>query len=202
MQVRKYHPGHYLIALYRPWYLNEPSSFSVDRHLRQRAFFSLSSVALVTCPSVFSVCRAPEPSLHSSDNLAAQTSTAKAPPSVAQSIQQLRGLCGIFRQARPIHIKILTNLLGQHVPFELGKIVHGPHIISPSRTFFSADGLGIEHLSYRASNFFVCELDPALRKMRFLRRRVLSPQISTFSVCRIDERIVVFKSVARHTFLL
>ena len=91
----------------------------------------------------------------------------------------------------------LTHLLSQHVPLELGQILHGPHIVSPPCPFFPADWLSIEHVCHAPRNLFVLELNPSLRKVRLFCRCKFLPQVRPFRICRATMKPVQFESVSR-----
>src|SRR5258708_26354077 len=79
---------------------------------------------------------------------------------------------------------MLTNLFSQHMPLELGQILQCPDVISPARSLFPSNRLGIQHSRDRSSNFFLFEFNPTFGIVWFLSGGVFATQISTFRICK------------------
>ena len=68
-----------------------------------------------------------------------------------------------------------TYLLRQHVPLELGKILHRPYIVSPSCSFLSPDWLSVEHPRNGSGDSLILEFHPAFDKVGLLCGGVFPP---------------------------
>jgi hypothetical protein len=77
----------------------------------------------------------------------------------------------------------LTDLLREHVPLELGQVLHRPHVVAPARALLPADRLCVQHARDCARDLFIPELNPALGEVRLLRRRELLAQVRALRIC-------------------
>lgn len=106
----------------------------------------------------------------------------------------------------PFNGKNLTNLFGQHVPFELWQVFHRPDVISEPRALLPSNGRRVQHGCDRPCDLFILELDPSLSKMGFFRRRVFASEICPLCIWIIGRansiRGYMDQDVGSLTFLL
>jgi hypothetical protein len=124
------------------------------------------------------------PIRHSADNPVARHAIGKAQlATVRYGLRLLELQLRLNTRFAGISAEIwLTNLLRQHIPFELGKVFHSPYVVSPSCTLFSTNRLCVQHLRYRPCHMFGLKFNPALGVMYLFRSRVLFAKVCAFRI--------------------